>query len=132
MISVLIVHKAALNTVLHKTTHTNVLCSTKQTDFNNKVLGIKEKSLGSACRQVPALNLFAIDPAVVYQSDTTCRCGVPPAGRLKRGQDLGRRTVAPLITLSDSISPSQASRPQTSKIHNLFAVHTQKCLHKFL
>lgn len=52
----------------------------------------------------------------------------PPAGRLKRGQDLGRRTVAPLITLPDSITPSQTSRPQTSKIHNLFTAHTQKSL----
>lgn len=87
---------------------------------------------GSACRQVPSLNLFAIYPGVVYQSDTTCRCGKSPAGRLKRGQDLSRRTVALLITLPDSITPSQASRPQTSKIHNFFTVRTQNSLQKFL
>lgn len=44
--SVLIVHEIALNTAVHETTHTNVLCSTKQTDFKNKLIGmaIKEKS----------------------------------------------------------------------------------------
>lgn len=91
----------------------------------------RKNSPGSACRQVPSLNLFAICPGVVYQSDTTCRCGESPAGRLKRGQDLSRRTAAPLITLPDSITPSQGSRPQTSKIHNFFTAHTQNSLQKF-
>lgn len=90
----------------------------------------RKNRLGSACRQVPSLKLFAMElfTSPVQLADVASH----PAGRLKRGQDLSRRTAAPLITLPDSITPSQPSRPQTSKIHNSFTVHIQKSLQKFL
>lgn len=65
MSSVLIVHEVALNTAVHKTTRTNVLCNTKQTDFNNKVTGItiKEKKSPRKCLQTgPLFELLGHPP----------------------------------------------------------------------
>lgn len=104
-------------------------------DFNNKVAGIAIKR--KIAQEVPADRspLWTSLPSTLELFSSRIQLAdvaSPPAGRLKRGQDPGWRTAAPLITLPDSITPSQASRPQTSKMHNSFTVHTQKSLQEFL
>lgn len=92
--SVHIVHKIALNTVVRKITHTNVLGSTKQTDFKNKVIGIttKEKSPRKCLQSGPFLEPLC--PGVVYQLDTACRCGECPCWQAKEGSGSGLKNCS--------------------------------------